>query len=1158
MTMTTPIARPLRPARLMRASSHLALAVGLAVASAAAVGMAPAPAVAQEAARRVYDLPAGDLDAALRRFAEQSRLQLVYPSALTRGRRTQGVRGELTPAQGVAQLLAGTGLTYSFSDPRTVLIQPIQIGAADDGRVLGPVRVEGAQSDYAGPPVRGEGVAQLGGVRGGQSEEARGYRPVVASIGAGAPTALEDIPRSITVLTQSQIEKQNIDNVGEALKRLPGVTMIESATPVFGAEIVSRGFAIENLQIDGGAPRMLSLSILGNGLLDLSAYERVELIRGPNGSFLGDGSPGGMLNLVRKRPGAEEALRVKTTLGSWKRAEVEIDYSTPSLLGTNLALRTVASLRRQDFFYDNADRQQGAFYGVLDAPLGDKARVEGGFKYTALHENGAYHGFPRYVDGPLVELPRSFNIVPPWTYNDAETSEWFSRFYIDLLDDWNFEFGATFTTVNQAGVQFTPNIFLYSVTGAPFPGLGGYPPSAREWSVRDTDMFGIDFRLTGGFDTGPIRHTVLVTGDLNEYTGHSAYHERNSTNLDPYTFDSLADLNPSRYPYPVFEKYSPYGGFNYSNSNTGITLADTLSWRDKVDLNLIVRRYDRESSGIQVQTDRNTGAVTSISLPESSSGDTQPKDQWRPSWSVVVKPMKGLSLYGSRSDGSTDQSTRYTVAAKQLEPSTYENEELGLKYGSEAWLLSLSAYRLQRTNVAVSIPGSTGLCPPAPTSLCYETSGATIKSKGVDVELTGRLFEGLRAIASYNWNDEKTISTNLPSYTLAPSRMGRVFFDWTPWFNERLSIDFGASYRAKVYQAGTASIIQSLTPLNIVYVPYEFSEPSYVAFDLGFSYRLSDSLDLRLYVENLTDKEYSSTVGTSYDIRATPRSVLFTLAWTDRGRAVSTTGRAPFGDPADWYGGFDAGYHALADLNGVAAGKKADGTPAAWAFEAEGGPAFSVLLGYRFAPAWRAEVEGSFRRSDFGRIAGGGTAPTGVCGASRSGNGLPFNCDDAQGDADNWSFMANLIRDVGPVDWRLRPFVGGGLGLSRSSIDFSGKLKGIGSDDVLTYCTRYTTGGRCSGTSIPGSVWIGGDTQTMQLAWQALVGVSLKVSDRLSLDATYRYYAVPELTWGSWNYPGVLSYNPPNSPFAPRLGEFSGEYQDQSLTLGLRWVFGDR
>ena len=163
-----------------------------------------------------FDLKAASLSETLARFSEVSGIQLVYSSDLVKGMQSGGLAGEYTGAEALTSLLEGTGLVARFSTPTTASVVR---APNSQSRVLGPVRVEGADQTK---PRRGEGVAQLGGVRGGQDQEERGLRPVVAAAGAGAPTAIEDIPRSVSVLTQAQMEAQDVQDFNEAIRRLPG------------------------------------------------------------------------------------------------------------------------------------------------------------------------------------------------------------------------------------------------------------------------------------------------------------------------------------------------------------------------------------------------------------------------------------------------------------------------------------------------------------------------------------------------------------------------------------------------------------------------------------------------------------------------------------------------------------------------------------------------------------------------------------------------------------------------------------------------------------------------------------------------------------------------------------------------------------------------
>jgi outer membrane receptor for ferric coprogen and ferric-rhodotorulic acid/opacity protein-like surface antigen len=1135
-------------------SAALALALGGASAAHAQ------SAIATAGAERAYSIAAGPTATALARFSEQSGLQLVYDASAVEGRGSPGVEGRLTTDAALGRLLAGTGLTWRFINATTVTVA-VPGAIAEDGRVLGPVRVEGAQAPaYAGPPGRGDGAAQLGGVRGRQDLEARGYRPVVASIAAGAPTAIEDIPRSVSILTQEQMVKQDINDIGDAIRRMPGVTLVELTTTGGGsanssATIQSRGQSLNSFQIDGGAPTFIN--IINNGLLDLGAYERVELVRGPNGVFVGSGSFGGSLNLVRKRPLATEQFQVSSTLASFDRRQLNLDYSTPSIAGTPFALRLLGGYQEQNFFYGDGHHRENALLGaIIDVPLGDKARLEGGYQFTWLEEEGAHIGTPRYLDGPMVK-PFGFNIVPDWVYRDVRTSEYYSRFYIDLLKDWDFEAGVRYSVIQQEGLMWIVNgdLPLLSTTGLPPIGNNGLPITPIEFFPRENNdksrQLSFDFRLNGKFDTWFLSHSTYIAGNFNEsYAPYSFersidfnYILNKYGNYDYVYIQSIADIDPKNFAQSEFP-FLPLSEFARFNSSTsyGIVLSDVVSWRDWVDLTLSVRRNDSENSSFSISKNATTGQVTG-SPNETTSASGERKDEWRPSWALAIKPLKNLTIYGSAAEGSNPQSTNYDEDGKQLDPSTFENAELGVKYGREGWLLTVAGYDLTQTNVAVSIPGSQGKCPPLSTSFCYfRGQGATIKSTGVDVELVGEVLPGLNTSISYNYNDSVQTGNQTDTSTQSPSTMAKLFVDWRPSSLPNWQFAFGANYRDYIYVNGTRRLYEPNTNKLIGSFPFAYKEPPFLIFDARVDYKLSDRLSLGLLVENIEDDQYYSTVSTRSSFPGAARTFTFNLIWKTQGQhfeASPTTGLAPFGDPADWYGAFDMGVHAADDLVGTSAGLRSDGKPAVWTFENQKNtPAIDVRLGYRLSDSWRAELEGGWKGMDFGRIGGGTVAPTGVCGATLagSGTGVPFNCKDTQGEAEYWTLLANVIHDFGAPNARLRPFLGAGAGLVRSSIDFSGKMEGIGLNTVPWPSARYSVEA------------IGGDHKAITYGWQALGGVSLRLTDRARIDATYRYQMAPKLKWDSANAPNLT----------PTLGAFKGEMKDQSVTVGLRWAFGAR
>jgi outer membrane receptor for ferric coprogen and ferric-rhodotorulic acid len=1174
-------------ARLRHVLTTTALASVLAACGAGGA-LAQAPAATAETTRR-FDIPTGPLATALAAFADATSVQLLYPSDLAQGRQTPGLRGAYTARVGLDQLLAGSGLTWRFIDGRTVQIE--RQASPEDGRVLGPVRVEGQTGgQYAGPPGRNEGVAQLGGVRGRQDDEAVGYRPVVATIGAGRPVAIEDVPRSVSVLTEAQIESQDIQDIGEALRRLPGVTVTDFVASGGNGAINTgtvrvRGQSINSVQIDGGAPRLLN--IVHNGLLDIGSYERVELVRGPNGVFNGSaGSGGGALNLIRKRPGTAPGLGVTFQVGSFDRVGGTIDVQTPSLFGTPFAFRGVVQSQTQQFAWQNHKRDDALAYGIVDAPLGEKARFEVGGEYTQVNEDAAYFGTFRYLDGPTIRPTGSFydSYTPPWIRREVETAEVFSRFFVDLLGSWDFDVGAAYRTFNHTSIDWISNgqnnllsttgeLARDPTTGAPLSAIELFP---RFEAQESAETF-VDFKLTGQLKTWGLDHDIYVTGDLSERRGGSTT-QRSGVFPQPAgasgSVSRASDYLGSNYPTPAI--FRPSGGEQFSSSTSrGLTIADTIDWNDRIILNLQLRRSDSESSNGSVAFAAN-GPRVPFSVSASATGtNTDREADWLPSWSLVLKPLKNLSVYGSRSQGNTPQNNQFTRDGEPLGPRTFENWELGFKYSREAWLLSVSAFELVQTNIATAIPlgepgGNPGSCPPLPTSRCFYLAGDNFESKGVDFELSGEVLPGLNAQVSYNYNDSVTISPagRPPSVTQAPVNMGKALFDWTPKFAPAFSFRVSASYRDVIYEAGTRRIYDPVTLGQVASIPFSYKEEPHIIADIGATWRFHPDWSADLYVQNVTDEEYYSTVSAFSAYIAPPLTALLTLRWRYEGEkswASPTTGLSPFGDPADWYGALDVGVHRPSDLEAVSRNNGPAGRPINWRFETTGSPVFVARLGYRLADHWRVEAEGAQKFAAFDRIGGGTDLPTGVCGVRNASVIDPFTgCQEPDGEADFWTFNINGFYDFGRPEARLRPFVGVGLGLTRSSIDFGGRLEGVRDTQYRErFAALNPTRPNLTGLA-PGEL-IAADNTAVTPTWQLLGGLSWRVNAQATVEVGYRYTSVPNIEMNSTNL-GTYPYAPNNSvpdltqisSPAPSLGGFDTDFSDHAVTVGLRWAFGSR
>ncbi|MEP9404077.1 TonB-dependent receptor plug domain-containing protein [Sphingomonas silueang] len=135
---------------------------------------------------------------------------------------------------------------------------------ADGERVTGAVRVEGAQGS---PYYGGAGVAAgVNGINGSRdvtaTEGTKSFTSGALTIGSKVPQSIKDVPQSVSVLTSERIQQQGIQDYTQAVRQLPGITVVLGPTalqPIF----YSRGFGINTIQFDGGAPLALDGKLRG-------------------------------------------------------------------------------------------------------------------------------------------------------------------------------------------------------------------------------------------------------------------------------------------------------------------------------------------------------------------------------------------------------------------------------------------------------------------------------------------------------------------------------------------------------------------------------------------------------------------------------------------------------------------------------------------------------------------------------------------------------------------------------------------------------------------------------------------------------------------------------------------------------------------------------
>jgi len=248
--------------------------------------------------------------------------------------------------------------------------------------------------------------------------------------------------------------------------------------------------------------------------------------------------------------------------------------------------------------------------------------------------------------------------------------------------------------------------------------------------------------------------------------------------------------------------------------------------------------------------------------------------------------------------------------------------------------------------------------------------------------------------------------------------------------------------------------------------------------------------------------------------------------------AMAVAGSAAAEQANGWYVAGDLGYNWKSDYKARSQGAMPDGGAYVYDVATDDDWAGFARLGYRYSPNWRVEFEGGYRPGDISSAVGfprtypGSAAlvDTAICttGVIRSA-GDP--CGSPKGSFEQTTVMVNLYYDILPES-QFHPFVGAGFGLDSVKAKMLGQLS-------------TSPAGTVSDLSMVGKDTVG--------AYQLLAGVAWALSDRLSLDVTYRYLDAGKAKFNAGIEPNG-GWEDPDT--------FTGKFSDQTLTVGLRWAFG--
>ncbi|MDP9709798.1 UNVERIFIED_ORG: iron complex outermembrane receptor protein [Pseudomonas fluorescens] len=788
----------------------------LAVAIALCTPLASSQLIAAEQASsvRAYNLPAAPLSTTLNQIASQGGLTLSLNPSLAAGKTSAPVTGQYDAAGALRAALRGTGLQLEQSGSGTYTLVAVPEGAMalPETSVIG---VENFESAWG--PVEG-------------------YTATRTAAGTKTDTALVEAPRSISVATRQQMEDRGVHSLDDAVRYMPGITASSYGSDTRADWLRVRGF--EPTQFLDGLP--LPKGVYANPKQETWNLDRLALLRGPASSVYGQTPPGGLLDMVSRRPSDVQSSEIQLQYGSDNHRQInfastgKIDDAGQFLYGLSGVVRDSGTQ------IDHVDNKRYNIAPSLTWNIDDDTKFTLLTQFTRDDTGITSQFLPvqgTKIDMPFGKVSHHKNLGDPdWEYYDRTYYALGYAFEHRLNDTWQFKQNLRYTKSDLSFQGIT-------VGSYPFTQVDNDGNVGRTTTIVDEDIsqFAVDNNFQADFATGDIRHTLLLGLD----------HQRSNTNYTSI-FGSAPEINVNNpiHGQPIVRpaRSTAFYDYNQKTYQTGLYVQDQMAldqWRLTLG-----GREDWVHTSTQFI---NKGDATNTQRDKAFSGNA----------AISYVFDSGFVPYLSYAESFQPTTGADASSTESLKPTEGKQWELGIKYqppGSKT-LLTAAVYDLTQKNVSVSsfVNG---------VSITSQTG--EVKVKGLELEAVSDVTDNLKVIAAYTLakSEVQNGADKGNRLQLMPNQQASLWADYT-WHSgvlDGFGIGAGARYTGNTYGDKANTWLGKADAYTVF--------DAAVHYDLG---RLDNSLkgaSLALNATNLLDKDYISTCDSFYCYYGDQRSVV--------------------------------------------------------------------------------------------------------------------------------------------------------------------------------------------------------------------------------------------------------------------------------------------
>ncbi len=622
------------------------------------------------------------------------------------------------------------------------------------------------------------------------------------------PTAIIDVPQSLSIVTDEEIRKQGIRDLGDIVRYTTGVNTSQGEG--HRDSVVFRGVrSTADFYQDGARDDVQYYRSLYN-------VDQVEVLRGPNALLFGRGGTGGIINRVSKK------AQIGETFGSFDIGtddfgafDFAADYNTTS--GDNTALRINIHSDQLENHRDSYDGDRTGFNPTLRIQMSDATTLDLSYEYVD-HERFIDRGIPTLNGKPYEPLKDVVFGTSAVNYQTAEAD----IFRATMTTDYSETSKGIFSVTSSEFEKLYQNLYAQRYGAADNAAntvrVDGYKdPTERENLI-------VSANLVNELQIGNTTHTILFGAELidtdNKNERYDSYFSTTGTDREVFNIPS-----------------SMSGTLDISTNSAGVaTVLDFTS-----DLN---RRTKSEievtSVYFQDQIELSDNLLVllggrldqfDIAVDDVKAGTSQSRedDEFSPRAGVIFKPQENVSLYYSYSESflprSGEQYKKLSASAAALDPDVYESSEIGVNWDITSDLSLRASYFDSEQTIATRDESGEGA----------EIVGLQVDA--IELEIKGQVSDQLYISFGYSDMHGETSSGGEPR-EIPENTMSL-------WTTYQVNDKFG--YGLGVTRQGESNISNNKPGLVL---------PDYTRVDFAAFYDVSDDLTIRLNVENITDEVY--------------------------------------------------------------------------------------------------------------------------------------------------------------------------------------------------------------------------------------------------------------------------------------------------------------